>query len=100
VVCDPPTFSHGQGGSFSAVANLGELAQAAARVLTAGGFLAFATNAARLSAADLDRALADGAAAARQDLRIIERQGLPPDFPVSPGFPEGNYLKFVLAVKV
>jgi len=100
VVCDPPTFSHGPGRSFSAVADLGPLAGAAARVLTAGGLLAFATNATRLSATDLDRAIADGAAAARQDLRIVERLGLPPDFPVSPGFPEGNYLKFVLAVKV
>jgi 23S rRNA G2069 N7-methylase RlmK/C1962 C5-methylase RlmI len=69
-------------------------------VLSPGGFLAFATNAAKLAAADVDRALADGAAESGHDLRIIERCGLPPDFPVSPGFPEGNYLKFVLAVKV
>ena len=32
--------------------------------------------------------------------RIIERIGLPPDYPVAPGFPEGNYLKFAIAVKV
>jgi hypothetical protein len=24
---------------------------------------------------------------------------LPPDYPVAPGFPEGNYLKFYLAVR-
>ena len=40
------------------------------------------------------------AAEAFSELRIVERHGLPPDFPVSPGFPEGNYLKFVLAVKL
>ena len=99
VVCDPPTFSHGQGRPFSATSDLGHLAGAAASVLTPGGFLAFATNAAKLSAIDVDRALAEGASAFGHDLRIIERHGLPADFPVNPGFPEGNYLKFVLAVK-
>jgi len=99
VVCDPPTFSHGPGRPFSATADLGRLAAAAASVLSSGGLLAFATNAAKLSAAEVDRALAEGAAASGHDLRIVERHGLPPDFPVRPGFPEGNYLKFVLAVK-
>ena len=63
-------------------------ARLAVRARTAGG-----------SAADVDRAIAEGSAASGHDLRIIERHGLPPDFPVSPGFPEGNYLKFELAVK-
>ena len=99
VVCDPPTFSHGQGRPFSATSDLGQLAGAAASVLAPGGFLAFATNAAKLSTGDVDRAIAEGAAAFGHSLHIIERHGLPPDFPVNPGFPEGNYLKFVLAVK-
>lgn len=100
VICDPPTFSHGPGRPFSATADLGQLAGAAAAVLAPGGFLAFATNAAKLSTADVDRAVAEGAARFGHDLRIIERHGLPPDFPVNPGFPEGNYLKFALAAKV
>jgi 23S rRNA (cytosine1962-C5)-methyltransferase len=99
VVCDPPTFSHGPGRPFSASADLGRLAGKCTKVLAPGGLLAFATNAAKLSAADVDRALAEGAAQSGHDLRIIERYGLPVDFPVHPGFPEGNYLKFVLAVK-
>jgi len=99
VVCDPPTFSHGPSRPFSATADLGQLAGKAATVLAPGGLLAFATNAAKLSPADVDRAIAEGAAACGHDLRIIERCGLPADFPVNPGFPEGNYLKFVLAVK-
>jgi 23S rRNA (cytosine1962-C5)-methyltransferase len=99
VVCDPPTFSHNQGRPFSATSDLDRLAGAAASVLAPGGLLAFATNAVKLSAVDVDRAIAEGAAAFGHDLRIIERYGLPADFPVNPGFPEGNYLKFVLAVK-
>jgi 23S rRNA (cytosine1962-C5)-methyltransferase len=102
VICDPPTFAHGQGPgrTFSAASDLAELAGAAGAVLAPGGLLAFANNSAKLSAAEVDRALAEGAAQRGFELRIIERQGLPPDFPVHPGFPEGNYLKFVLAVRV
>jgi len=102
VVCDPPTFSHGQGPgqTFAAAADLAELAGAAGAVLEPGGLLAFANNAAKLSAAEVDKALAEGATKRGFELRIIERHGLPPDFPVHPGFPEGNYLKFVLAVRV
>ena len=68
-------------------------------MLAPGGLLAFATNAAKLSAVDADESIAEGASAFGLDLRIIERHGLPADFPVNPGFSEGNYLKFVLAVK-
>jgi 23S rRNA (cytosine1962-C5)-methyltransferase len=99
VVCDPPTFSHGQGRPFSVTSDLAKLASASATVLEPGGLLAFASNAAKLALADVDRAIAEGSAHARCDLRVVERHGLPPDFPVNPGFPEGNYLKFVLAVK-
>jgi 23S rRNA (cytosine1962-C5)-methyltransferase len=99
VVCDPPTFAHGPGRPFSATSDLGQLAGKAAAVLPPGGLLAFCSNAAKLSAADVDRALAEGAALCGHDLQVVERCGLPPDFPVNPGFPEGNYLKFVLAVK-
>jgi 23S rRNA (cytosine1962-C5)-methyltransferase len=101
VVCDPPTFSHGPkpGATFSVASDLAQLAAASLSVLEPGGLLAFSSNSTKLSAPDLDRALAEGAAHQRADLRIVERHGLPPDYPVAPGFPEGNYLKFVLAVK-
>ena len=100
VICDPPSFSQGPAGSFSVAKDLARLAAAATGVLEAGGLLAFATNSAKVSAPELDRALGEGAATCRAELRIIERVSLPPDYPVAPGFPEGNYLKFVIAVKV
>ncbi len=100
VVCDPPTFSHGHGGAtFSVATDLGHLAAACTRVLSPDGVLAFATNSTKVSPLDLDRAMAEGAATAGANLRIIDRVGPPADFPVAPGFPEGNYLKFVLACK-
>ncbi|HVR60338.1 MAG TPA: class I SAM-dependent methyltransferase, partial [Polyangia bacterium] len=99
VVCDPPTFSHGPAGQFSVAKDLAELATACLGVLDEGGLLVFATNSTKVSAPELDRALAEGAADARTDLRIIGRVGLPPDYPVAPGFPEGNYLKVVVAAR-
>ena len=100
VVCDPPTFSHGPAGQFSVARDLAKLAAASTAVLVPGGTLVLASNSTKLSAADLDRALGEGGADARAELRIIERVGLPPDFPVAPGFPEGNYLKVAIAVRV
>ncbi len=100
VVCDPPTFSHGPEGQFQVARDLARLAAGGALVLAPGGFLVFATNSTKVSLAELDRALAEGAATAHADLRVIERVGLPPDFPVAPGFPEGNYLKVAVAARV
>ncbi len=101
VVCDPPTFSHAQGAGtpFSVTKDLADLAAACLRVLAPGGLLAFSTNSTKLSREDVDRALAEGGARARIEARIVDRIGLPPDYPVAPGFPEGNYLKFLLAVR-
>jgi 23S rRNA (cytosine1962-C5)-methyltransferase len=100
VVCDPPTFSHGPAGQFSVARDMAKLAGASAAVLAPGGILVLASNSTKLSAGDVDRALGEGGADARAELRIIERVGLPPDFPVAPGFPEGNYLKVAIAVRV
>jgi 23S rRNA (cytosine1962-C5)-methyltransferase len=99
IVCDPPTFSHGPAGQFNVTRDLAQVAAVALPVLEPGGILVFATNSTKVSAAELDRALGDGAAAARVDLRVFQRVGLPPDFPVAPGFPEGNYLKLALAIR-
>ncbi|HET6146196.1 MAG TPA: class I SAM-dependent rRNA methyltransferase [Polyangia bacterium] len=99
IVCDPPTFSHGPSGQFNVTRDLAQVASVALTVLEPGGVLAFATNSTKVSVAELDRALGEGAAAARADLRVFQRIGLPPDFPVAPGFPEGNYLKLALAVR-
>jgi 23S rRNA (cytosine1962-C5)-methyltransferase len=99
VICDPPTFSHGPAGGFSVSRDLARLAAGCVDVLEPGGLLVFATNSTKVSAAELDRALGEGGAMARSDLRVVERVGLPPDFPVAPGFPEGNYLKVSIAIR-
>ena len=98
-ICDPPTFSHGPAGRFSVARDLARLAATCIDVLEPGGLLVFATNSTKVSAAELDRALGEGGAMARADLRIVERVGLPSDFPVAPGFPEGNYLKVAISIR-
>ena len=100
VICDPPSFSQGPAGTFSVAKDLARLAYTAAGVLEPGGLLAFATNSAKVSSVELDRAMGEGAAEARAEFRIIERVCLPPDYPVAPGFPEGNYLMFAIAIMV
>jgi 23S rRNA (cytosine1962-C5)-methyltransferase len=102
VVCDPPTFSHAQGAgaTFSVTRDFGALAAACLRVLEPGGLLAFSTNSTKLTAADVDRAIAEGAARVGCRALVVERLGLPPDYPVAPGFPEGNYLKLAIAIRV
>jgi 23S rRNA (cytosine1962-C5)-methyltransferase len=101
VVLDPPAFASAPRGgrAWSAVKDFGELVAAALGVLEPGGFLAAASSTHKLSHADFDAALARGGERAGALLRIIDRRSLPPDVPVSPGFPEGNYLKFAIAVR-
>jgi 23S rRNA (cytosine1962-C5)-methyltransferase len=99
VVCDPPTFSHGPAGPFQVARDLPPLGAACLQVLEPGGLLVFATNSTRVSATDLDHALGESGALAGAELRVVGRVGLPADFPVAPGFPEGNYLKVVSLVK-
>jgi 23S rRNA (cytosine1962-C5)-methyltransferase len=102
VVLDPPAFASAaaRGGKpWSAVRDYAELIAASLEVLVPGGLLIAASSTHKMSAADFELALADGAQMARTQLQIIDRRPLPPDFPTLPGFPEGNYLKVAVAVR-
>ncbi|MEZ4404029.1 MAG: class I SAM-dependent rRNA methyltransferase [Kofleriaceae bacterium] len=102
IALDPPAFASAaaRGGKpWSAIKDYGELVAASLGVLEPGGLLAAASSTHKISSAEFDAALADGALRAGTSLTIIDRRGLPVDFPVDPGFPEGNYLKFAVAVR-
>ncbi|MFN0245913.1 MAG: class I SAM-dependent rRNA methyltransferase [Kofleriaceae bacterium] len=102
VVLDPPAFASAaaRGGKpWSAVRDYAELIAASLDVLAPGGLLACASSTHKMSAQDFELALADGAKIANTQLQIIDRRSLPPDFPTIPGFPEGNYLKYAIAVR-
>lgn len=102
VVCDPPTFSHGTspGESFSVAKDLVVTVAGSLRVLEEGGHLLLATNSVKMDAPELDRIVADAGEASGCRALIVERIGLPPDFPVHPGFPEGNHLKCLVALRL
>ncbi|MBI4510065.1 MAG: class I SAM-dependent rRNA methyltransferase [Deltaproteobacteria bacterium] len=99
VVMDPPAFGMAGRQAFSAAQDYRDLVEAAIGVLAPGGLLVAVSSTHKISHDEFDRMLADGAARGRAELRIIERRWLPPDFCVAPGFPEGNYLKFAVAVR-
>lgn len=102
IALDPPAFASAaaRGGKpWSALKDYGELVAAALAVLAPGGLLAAASSTHKITPTEFDAALAEGAARAETTLTIIDRRGLPVDFPVAPGFPDGNYLKFAIAVR-
>ncbi len=102
VVVDPPAFASAaaRGGKpWSAMRDYSELISAALDVTAPGGLLIAASSTHKMTSDEFERALADGAMGAGTRLQIIDRRPLPPDFPTVPGFPEGNYLKFIVAVR-
>jgi 23S rRNA (cytosine1962-C5)-methyltransferase len=96
VIVDPPTFSQAKGRIFTALKDWAELAHNVFQVLAPGGLMLACSNAIKLDVAELERALGEGAARAGTRAAVVTRIGLPPDFPVALGFPEGHYLKCVL----
>jgi 23S rRNA (cytosine1962-C5)-methyltransferase len=101
VAIDPPAFASASargGKPWNAIRDYGELVAHALAVLDPGGLLIAASSTHKMSTEDFDAALAGGALEANRELSIVERRALPPDFPIPPGFPEGNYLKFAVCV--
>ncbi len=102
VVLDPPAFASAAARGkkpWSAIRDYADLIAASLQVLVPGGLLVAASSTHKMSGSEFENALADGALTAGTRLQIIDRRSLPPDFPTVPGFPEGNYLKFVVAVR-
>lgn len=104
IIIDPPAFSQGQGRdrdkSFSVQRDYRELVRASLMLCRPGALLLCVANAARFSTEDLMNAIGDGGGKARRFLRVVEKHGLPPDFPVPAGFPEGHYLKVLLGAVI
>jgi 23S rRNA (cytosine1962-C5)-methyltransferase len=102
VVIDPPAFASAaaRGGKpWSAINDYSELIGASLEVLVPGGLLVAGSSTHKMTPQEFEQALADGALSRGTRLQIIDRRALPPDFPTVPGFPEGNYLKFVVATR-
>jgi 23S rRNA (cytosine1962-C5)-methyltransferase len=92
-VVDPPSFSHGPSGTWSARQDMPRLVAAAARVLDRDGWLVVASNQGQVSPKEHRGAVADGLRKAGRPARELAFLGAPADFPAGVTFPEGHHLK-------
>lgn len=93
IVLDPPSFSHGPGGTWSAVKDYARLVAAACRVLSKDGLLITACNLGELSPHKFQGEVEDGFRRAERVAQEVWRGSQSLDFPAASWFPEGRYLK-------
>jgi 23S rRNA (cytosine1962-C5)-methyltransferase len=97
VICDPPKLAPTRGAREGALAAYKSLAAAACRAVKPGGILVFCSCSSAVSLDDLTRALALGARDARLQAVVFDRHFQGGDHPVPAAFPEGLYLKALIA---
>ncbi len=93
VLADPPPFSHGSEGTFSAGKDLVRLSAACLRVTRPGGLFVLACNQGSVSPRSFQGAVEQAARRAQRPLHLVADGTQPPDFPAAAHFPEGRYLK-------
>jgi len=98
LLMDPPSFSTTRKSRFTTSGGTAELVQKALGVLTTGGLLVTSSNLQKMSLDYYLKELRKGGLAAGYQLQIIKMAGQAEDFPFLVGFPEGNYLKYVVSV--
>ncbi|MBK9072997.1 MAG: class I SAM-dependent rRNA methyltransferase [Myxococcales bacterium] len=101
IALDPPSFASKaskDGKPWSAKKDYAELITASLGVLAPGGVLVAVSSTHKMSTSDFEAALAVGGKRAGKQLVIVERVWLPQDFPLLPGFADGNYLKMAICL--
>ncbi len=97
VVCDPPKLASGRKARDNALGAYRKLAAGAVAAVKSGGLLVFCSCSGSVGGDALQRALALGARDAQRRAVIIERLSQGADHPVAAAFPEGAYLKVLVA---
>jgi len=97
VIVDPPSFAPSEKALKKALVAYRDLNASALRVVAPGGLFASASCSSHVAMEPFLEVLRDAAVVANRPLRLLEVRGQPPDHPSLPAFPEGRYLKFVLA---
>ncbi|MFY0537640.1 class I SAM-dependent methyltransferase [Nannocystis pusilla] len=97
VIVDPPSFAPNHKAVRAAEAAYARLNASALRQVRPGGLLAAASCSSHVPM-DMFLYLSESARQARRPLRLLEVRHEPPDHPSPLHFPEGRYLKFVLAL--
>lgn len=97
VVLDPPSLAKNKSSRHAALRAYGKLNAQALRCLAPGGLLATASCTSQVSPEAFRDVLQGAAATAGVRAQIVHEAGHAPDHPVPVSFPEGRYLKFVIA---
>ncbi|MBX7082718.1 MAG: class I SAM-dependent rRNA methyltransferase [Nannocystaceae bacterium] len=97
VIADPPSFAPSEASKPAALQAYAQLFAGALALLEQGGLLLAASCSSHVRMPEFEAALGEGAGKARRVLQVLERWGAPPDHPRLLAFPEGDYLKVVLA---
>lgn len=97
VLCDPPKLAPKRSALERAQRSMESLAEAALRATRPGGITVICSCSAGLGMAELERALAVGAARAGRRATVLERVFQDADHPVPAAFPEGLYLSTLIA---
>ncbi len=97
VVVDPPSFAPSEAALTQALPAYHRLNRLAHAVTARGGLLVSASCSSHVTETHLRAVLANVGPPGRP-VRVIEARGAAADHPTRPGFPEGRYLKLLLAV--
>ena len=92
IVMDPPPFAKHRANVDQALTKLCAIHTLALGALEPGGFLLSSSCSQHIDTQSLERVIASAAQDVGRRPRVLEQTGLPPDHPVTPGFPEGRYL--------
>ncbi|NOZ50245.1 MAG: class I SAM-dependent rRNA methyltransferase [Chloroflexi bacterium] len=97
IIVDPPSFARSKAQLDAALHAYHRINTLAMQCLAPDGLLASSSCSSQLGPEAFKGMLAVAATAAGRRLRILHEAGHALDHPVLPSFPEGRYLKFVLA---
>jgi len=96
VIADPPSFAPSQRAVPKAMQAYRNLHRSCLRHVEDRGLYLAASCSSHITFQAFEATLREAARTARRSARIIESWGAPPDHPVLPAFPEGDYLKVCL----
>lgn len=97
IVLDPPSFASSRKNLPRALKAYEKLNELALKALPVGGWLATASCSSHLREADFLDVLIAASLRSGKKITLAGVYGAAPDHPTRLGFPEGHYLKFVLA---
>lgn len=97
IILDPPSFARQKSNLHAAVRAYTRINTLALRCLEPGGLLVSASCTSQVSREQFYTVLAEAAALSQVRLQFTHESGQPADHPVPAAFPEGRYLKFVVA---